>query len=132
MPPVNWVEDKALKLFPMFPFFHFCYLFLLINHCVLLLLVSVFWCPYRFVCSWLDYEIYSGGGPSVYVYCVVCYRVIVVPYVRRVVMSLHTITLLMTIRNAQRTINFLESLKVFSAHHPSFLPLRFICQLTYL
>ncbi len=27
---------------------------------------------------------YAGGGPSMYVYCVVCYRVIVAPYVRSV------------------------------------------------
>ncbi len=25
---------------------------------------------------------YSGGGPSTYIYCVVCYCVIVAPYVR--------------------------------------------------
>ncbi len=37
-----------------------------------------------FVCSGLSYEIYSGGGPSTYVYCVVCYRMIVAPYVRSV------------------------------------------------
>ncbi len=36
------------------------------------------------VCSGLAYEIYSRGGPSTYVYCVVCYRVIVAPYVRSV------------------------------------------------
>ncbi len=36
------------------------------------------------VWSGLAYEIYSGGGPSTYVYCVVCYRVIVAPYVRSV------------------------------------------------
>ncbi len=29
--------------------------------------------------------IYGGGGPSAYVYCVVCYRVIVSPYVKSVV-----------------------------------------------
>ncbi len=28
--------------------------------------------------------LYSGGGPSTYVYCVVCYHVIVGPYVRSV------------------------------------------------
>ncbi len=37
-----------------------------------------------FVCSGLAYDIYSGGGPSTYVYCVVCYRVIVAPYVKSV------------------------------------------------
>ncbi len=36
------------------------------------------------ICSGLAYEIYSGGGPSTYVYCVVCYHVIVAPYVRSV------------------------------------------------
>ncbi len=34
--------------------------------------------------SGLAYEIYSGGGSSTYVYCVVCYCVIVTPYVRSV------------------------------------------------
>ncbi len=45
---------------------------------------SVSW--YRSCLVWfgLAYEIYSGGGPSKYVYCVVCYRVIVAPYVRSV------------------------------------------------
>ncbi len=36
------------------------------------------------VCSGLAYEIYSGGGLSTYIYCVVCYHVIVAPYVRSV------------------------------------------------
>ncbi len=36
------------------------------------------------VCSGLAYEIYSGGGPSMYVYCVVCYHVIASPYVKSV------------------------------------------------
>ncbi len=36
------------------------------------------------VCSGLAYEVYSEGGPSTYVYCVVCYRVTVAPYVRSV------------------------------------------------
>ncbi len=42
------------------------------------------WWKVRRVCSGLAYEIYSGGGPSMYIYCVVCYRVIVAPYVRSV------------------------------------------------
>ncbi len=29
--------------------------------------------------SGLAYETYSGGGPSMYVYCIVCYRVIEAP-----------------------------------------------------
>ncbi len=49
------------------------------------------------VCSGLTYEIYSGGGPSTYIYCVVCYCVMSAPYVRSVVVSLHTITLLIMI-----------------------------------
>ncbi len=36
----------------------------------------VSWCWSCFVCSELTYEIYSGGGPSMYVYCVVCYHVL--------------------------------------------------------
>ncbi len=45
---------------------------------------SVSWYWSCLVCSGLAYEIYSGGGSSTYVYCVVCYHVIVVPYVRSV------------------------------------------------
>ncbi len=45
---------------------------------------SVSWYWSCFVCSGLAYEIYSGDGPSRYVYCVVCYRVIAAPYVRSV------------------------------------------------
>ncbi len=47
-----------------------------------------------------------------YIYCVVCYRVIAAPYVRSV-LSLHTVTLLMMIRNAQWTMSSLYSLKYF-------------------
>ncbi len=35
-------------------------------------------------CYCFCWFIYSGGGPSTYVYCVVCYRVIAAPYVRSV------------------------------------------------
>ncbi len=45
---------------------------------------SVSWYRSCLVCSGLPYEIYRGGGPSTYVYCVVCYRVIVAPYIRSV------------------------------------------------
>ncbi len=45
--------------------------------------------------------------------CVVCYRVIVAPYVRSVGHVLHTFTLLMTIRNALWTMRLLYSLKFF-------------------
>ncbi len=42
---------------------------------------SVSWYWSYLVYSELAYEIYSGGGPSAYVYCLVCYRVIVAPNV---------------------------------------------------
>ncbi len=45
---------------------------------------SVSWYQSCHVCSGLAYKMYSGGGPSLYVYCVVCYRVIVAPYVRSI------------------------------------------------
>ncbi len=45
---------------------------------------SVSWYRSCLVWSGLAYEIYSGGGPSTYVYCVVCYHVIVAPYERSV------------------------------------------------
>ncbi len=41
-----------------------------------------------------------------YIYCVVCYCVIAAPYARSVVVSLHTVTLLM-IRNTQWTVSSL-------------------------
>ncbi len=45
---------------------------------------SVSWYWSSLVCSGLAYEMYSGVGPSTYVYCVVCYCVIVALYVRSV------------------------------------------------
>ncbi len=48
---------------------------------------SASWYRFCSVCSWHIYEIYSEGGPSTYVYCVVCYRVITALYVRNVVVS---------------------------------------------
>ncbi len=45
---------------------------------------SVSWYWSCLVCSGLVYAIYSRSGPSMYVYWVVCYRVIVDPYVRSV------------------------------------------------
>ncbi len=44
-----------------------------------------------------------------YIYCMVCYHEIAAPYVRSVVLSLHTVTILMTIQNAQWTMMFLYS-----------------------
>ncbi len=44
---------------------------------------------------------------------IVCYRVIADPYVRSVVVSLHTITLLMMIPNTQWTMRSLYPLKFF-------------------
>ncbi len=39
--------------------------------------------------SRLAFEIYSGGGPSMYICCVACYQVIAAPYVRSI-SCLHT------------------------------------------
>ncbi len=77
---------------------------------------SVFWYWFCFVCSGLTYEIYSGGGSSMYVYCMVCYCVIAAPYVRSVVVTIHTVTLLITIQNALWTKSSLYSLKFFLCH----------------
>ncbi len=74
---------------------------------------SISWCQSCFVCSGLTYEIYSGGGPSTFIYCVVCYHVIVAPYVRSVGHVFAYLTLLMTIRNALWTMRLLYSLKIF-------------------
>ncbi len=90
---VEWVEEKASKLhtqqvppedlLPCIAYFHLLLLpFLVFVLCLLLLLVSLDIDPVLFV---LDLHMkYAGGGPSMYVYCVVCYRVIVAPYVRSV------------------------------------------------
>ncbi len=81
---------------------------------------SVSWYWSSLVCSGLAYEMYSGVGPSTYVYCVVCYCVIVALYVRSVghVFAYLYIPciplLLMTIRNALWTMRLLYSLKFFS------------------
>ncbi len=66
-------EDLFLSLI----FIHFCYL--LIQWHLSPAGSSLSWCQYCFVCSGLAYEIYSGGGPSMYVYFVVCYSVIAAP-----------------------------------------------------
>ncbi len=84
-------------------------------HCLLSFTFVTFYCPLSLLfqifpdvnpaLSVLDlHEIYSGVVP-LHVYCVVCYRVIAAPYVRSVIMFLHTVTLLMTIRNAQWTMS---------------------------
>ncbi len=57
--------------------------------CLLLVLVSPDGIYYP-VCSGLTYEIYSGDDPSMYIYWMVCYHVIAVPYLKSVVVSLHT------------------------------------------
>ncbi len=62
---------------------------------------SVSWCRSCFVYSGLTYGIYSRGGSSTYVYCMVCYHVMAAPYVINIAVSFHTVTLLMTIRNTQ-------------------------------
>ncbi len=71
-------------LLPCIAYFHlFCYLFLFFSLCLLLLLVSLDIDPVLFVLE-LHKKYTDGGGPSAYVYCVVCYRVIAAPYVRSV------------------------------------------------
>ncbi len=70
----------------------------------------------QFVCSGIAYKIYSGGGPSMYMYCVVCYRVIVASYIRSVG---HVFTYLYTLGDdSERPMNYETSLlpKVFFFH----------------
>ncbi len=59
-------------------------LFILVTFLIYMTLSSagsgVYWCWSCFLCSGLTYEIYRSG-PSMYVYCMVCYRVIVAPLV---------------------------------------------------
>ncbi len=74
---------------------------------------SVSWYRSCLVWSGLAYEIYSGGGRSTYVYCVVCYRVIVAPYVRSVG---HVFAYLYTLDDdSERPMDYVTSLlpKVF-------------------
>ncbi len=70
------------SLHALLTFIYFCYLFILWPLSPAASSVSL----YRscLVCSGLAYEIYSGGGPSTYVYCVVCYHVIVASYVKSI------------------------------------------------
>ncbi len=86
--PVKWVEEKASKL-------HTQHMFLLktaFHH--LLWLIS-----FTSLMMILTYEIYSGGGPSTNVYCVVYYHVIAAPGIRSVGCVFAHLLLLM-IRNA--------------------------------
>ncbi len=53
-------------------------------NCVELISLDVLNSHNKVVLYGLTYEIYSGGSPSTYVYCVVYYRVIAAPYVRSV------------------------------------------------
>ncbi len=121
VPPIEWVEKKKSKLhiqqvltadlFPLLTLFHLCYLFdslTFVCCCFLCLLMSIL-----FFCSGLAYIIYSRGSPFMYIYCMVCYCVIAAPYVRSIVVSLHTVTLLMMSSNAQYTMSFHYSLQFF-------------------
>ncbi len=68
---------------------------------------SVSWYRSCLVCSGLAYEVYSGGGSSMYVYCVVCYRVIVAQYVRSIG---HVFAYLYTLDDdSERPMDFLTS-----------------------
>ncbi len=94
---------------------------------------SVSWYWSCLVYSGLAYEIYSGGGPSMYIYCVVCYRVIVAPYVKSVG---HVFAYLYTLDdNLECPMDYETSLllKVFqtvlqtwSTHHCQSFPARFL------
>ncbi len=42
------------------------------------------------MCSGLTCEMYSVGGPSTYVYCVICYRVTAEQYLRSLCTWLHS------------------------------------------
>ncbi len=76
----NILLDTSLHA--LLTFINFCYLFILWP---LSRAASTFsWYRSCIVCSGLAYEIYSGGSPFTYVYCVVCYCVIAAPYVRSV------------------------------------------------
>ncbi len=89
---------------------------------------SVSWYRSCLVCSGLAYEIYSGGGPSTYVYCVVCYRVIVALYVRSVG---HVFAYLDTLDdNSERPMDYETSLlpKVFLSsisQHFTYIPVSY-------
>ncbi len=64
-------------------------------------------------CSRLAYEIYSGGGPSTYVYCVVCYQWQQFHMQEILVLSLHTFILFLTILNSKWTMRLLSSKTFF-------------------
>ncbi len=64
-------------------------LYSVIVHCMYACYITDLWsdscvycCQSCFIHSGLEYEIYSGGGPSLYLYCVVCYHVIWGPCLR--------------------------------------------------
>ncbi len=77
----------------------------------------VSWCYCCFVCYGFTYELYSGGGPpTTYIYCMTYYWVIAAPYVRSVVVSLHTVTRLMTIQATQWTMSSLYFLKLVMSY----------------
>ncbi len=87
----------------------------------------VHWCQPYFVCSVLTSEIYSGGGPSMYVYGVDCYRMIAVPCVR---MKCNVFTHLYTlVDNLEHpfTISFVYYLMSFQ-FHPFIRTTPLICQ----
>ncbi len=80
---VSWLEGSSWRPFSMHCLPSFTFVTFLILWSLSPAASSVSWYRPCLVCSGLAYEICSGGGPSTYVYCVVCYRVIVAPYVSR-------------------------------------------------
>ncbi len=63
-------------------FIYFCYLLFFWSLSPATSSFSWYWSC--LVCSGLAYAIYSVGGPSIYVCCLVCYHVIVAPCIRSV------------------------------------------------
>ncbi len=80
---------------------------------------GVYW-SWLFTC-FMKVQIYSGWGSSMYVYCMVCQRVIAAPYVWSFVVPFQTIRLLIMIRNAKWTMSSLYGLKFFP-HQDTGLP----------
>ncbi len=108
-----------LALLAQEPLVNFVRVVLTVTCIVVMFIIAFVNCNEQFIlCSGLTYEIYIRGGPSMYVYCMVCYYVTAAPYVRNVVMSLHIITLWMMIRNTQWTMSSLYSLMFFLNKDP--------------
>ncbi len=78
----KWHWDSILHRFFLKIPFHclhsFTFITSLIHWPLFLASFCVYWCWTCLICSGLTDEIYSGVGPSMYIYCVICYCVIAV------------------------------------------------------